>query len=112
MILAWSEEALADLDRFAEFLEERLPALASTVARMIIEATDVLIEHPNLGRPIAGRPEYRQLVMQVARTSYVFHYRVESDLIVVLRVFHPRERRPRRVKWGLGAGSHGQKQDD
>ena len=42
MRLDWSDEALADLDRFAE-------------------------EHPRLGRPIAGREEYRQLYRFSAR---------------------------------------------
>jgi plasmid stabilization system protein ParE len=43
--------------------------------------------------PIAGRPEYRQVVLKVLRASYVFQYRVERERAVMLRVFHSRENR-------------------
>ena len=36
MNIEWSEEALADLDRFAEFLDRQYPALAAKVAAEII----------------------------------------------------------------------------
>jgi plasmid stabilization system protein ParE len=55
MRLEWSDEALADLDRFAEFLHSDHPALAAIVAAEIIDKVQVLSEHPLLGRPIAGR---------------------------------------------------------
>jgi plasmid stabilization system protein ParE len=46
-----------------------------------------------LGHPIAGREEYRQIVLQVLNAAYVFQYRVERDRLVMLRVFHGREAR-------------------
>ena len=72
MILEWSDEALADLDRFAEFLHRDHPALAAIVATEILDKVQILSEHPQLGRPIAGREEYRQMVLQVLGTAYVF----------------------------------------
>ncbi len=93
MKVEWSDAALADLDRFAEFLHEDHPSLASIVAREIIEKTRLLSEHPKLGRPIAGRPEYRQLVLQVLGAAYVFQYRFDGRRLVILRVFHSREAR-------------------
>jgi plasmid stabilization system protein ParE len=65
MKLEWSDAALADLDRFADFLDREHPALAAIVAREIVDKVQVLSEHPKLGRPIAGREEYRQIVLQV-----------------------------------------------
>jgi plasmid stabilization system protein ParE len=55
MKLEWSDEALADLDRFAEFLDREHPSLAAIVATEIMDKVRVLSEHPQLGRPIAGR---------------------------------------------------------
>jgi len=55
MKLEWSDEALADLDRFAGFLDREHPSLAAIVATEIIDKVRVLSEHPQLGRPIAGR---------------------------------------------------------
>ena len=93
MKVEWSAAALADLDRFAEFLQDRHPKLSAIVAREIIAKARILSDSPRLGRTIAGRHEYRQVVLRVLNAAYVFQYRVLEDRIVLLRVFHGRERR-------------------
>jgi plasmid stabilization system protein ParE len=93
MKLEWSDEALADLDRFSAFLHRQHPLLANVVAQEIIEKARVLSEHPQLGHPIAGREEYRQIVLQVLNAAYVFQYRFDGKRLVMLRVFHGREAR-------------------
>jgi len=72
MNLQWSDEALADLDRFVEFLSREHPSLAAIIANEIIDKVKVLSSRPQLGRPIAGREEYRQIVLQVLGAAYVF----------------------------------------
>jgi len=89
--LQWSGDALADLDRFADFLHAQSSELAAVVAEAIIERTQLLSTHPRLGRPISGREEYRQIVLQVLGGAYVFQYRCDVDRVVILRVFHARE---------------------
>jgi len=49
--------------------------------------------HPQLGYAVGGGGEYRQIVLEVLRAKYVFRYRVAGDRIVMLRVFHGREKR-------------------
>jgi plasmid stabilization system protein ParE len=93
MKLEWSATALADLDRFAAFLQERHPAFAAIVAREIRAKAKILEEHPNLGYPLRVRLPYRQVVLRVLRTKYVLRYRIAGDRIVMLRVFHGREAR-------------------
>jgi toxin ParE1/3/4 len=93
MKLEWSDEALADLDRFAEFLGRERPSLAKIVATEIIDKVQVLSEHPRLGRPIAGREQYRQIVLQVLGAAYVFQCRFDGLRLVMLRVYHARESR-------------------
>lgn len=83
---------MADLDRFAIFLHEHHPELASRVAREIIARSSLLSEHPRLGRVLA-RSNYRELVLKVLNGRYVFQYRIERERVVMLRVFHARERR-------------------
>ena len=91
--LDWSDDALADLDRFAAFLQDQSPQVAALVAEEIIARAQILCRHPKLGRPISTREEYRQIVMQVLGGTYVFQYRYEGDRMVMLRVFHGREAR-------------------
>jgi plasmid stabilization system protein ParE len=89
--IEWSDDALRDLERFAAFLQERHPALAPVVARAIIDRAQLLSEFPQLGRPVDGRTEYRQVVLQILNAPYVFQYRFSQDRLVILRVFHGRE---------------------
>jgi plasmid stabilization system protein ParE len=93
MKLEWSAVALADLDRFAAFLHDRHPRLASIVAREILAKARILETNPELGFPIGEQGAYRQIVLEVLRAKYVFRYRVAGDRIVMLRVFHGREKR-------------------
>jgi plasmid stabilization system protein ParE len=72
MRVEWADDALADLDRFAEFLQRQRPLLANIVAEEIIDKARLLSEHPLLGRSIKGREEYRQIILQVLNAAYVF----------------------------------------
>lgn len=89
----WSADALRDLDRFAAFLHQNHPSLAGIVGREIVRQSQVLSEIPLMGRPIAGREEYRQVVLEVLNAAYVFQYRYDGKRLVMLRVFHGREKR-------------------
>lgn len=80
-------------DRFAAFLHDRHPGLAHIVAAEIKAKAQILSDHPLIGRPIQGRPEFRQLVLEVLNARYVFWYGIDGERIVMLRVFHGRERR-------------------
>ena len=88
--LEWSDDALADLDRFAAFLHDQSPELAAFVAREIIARAQVLSRHPKLGRPLSTREEYRQLILEVLGAAYAFQYRYDGSRLVILRVFHGR----------------------
>jgi plasmid stabilization system protein ParE len=93
MNVEWSQDALADLDRFALFLHDKYPALAPRVAQEITDKAQILSEFPQSGRPLAGREEYRQIVLAILNARYVFQYRYDGERLVILRVFHGREAR-------------------
>jgi plasmid stabilization system protein ParE len=93
MKLEWSAIALTDLDRFATFLHDRHPRLAQIIAAEIKDKARLLEDHPLLGRAIEGRPQYRELVLEVANATYVFRYAFDGERLVMLRVFHSREQR-------------------
>ncbi|HTV29072.1 MAG TPA: type II toxin-antitoxin system RelE/ParE family toxin [Xanthobacteraceae bacterium] len=85
--LEWSATALADLDRFAAFLHDRHPRLAKVIGAEIKRKAEILSEYPLVGRVIEGRPEYRQLVLEVAGAKYIFQYAFDGERLVMLRVF-------------------------
>jgi plasmid stabilization system protein ParE len=91
--IEWSLDALADLDRFAAFLHERFPDRAAHIANELVEKTEVLRRHPTLGRAIAGREEYRELLLQVLGGTYALQYRHDGVSILMLRIYHGREAR-------------------
>jgi plasmid stabilization system protein ParE len=64
------------------------------VATALLDAVERLAELSNLGRPgrVAGT---RELV--VPGTPYVIPYRVRSDRIEVIAVFHGRQKWPKRL---------------
>jgi plasmid stabilization system protein ParE len=91
--IEWSGAALADLDRFEEFLRREYPDLSLIAVKAISDAARVLEGFPKLGRPIAGREEYRQMVKRVLNARYIFQYRYDGTRLVMLRVLHGREQR-------------------
>lgn len=91
--LEWSPSALADLDRFAVFLQDRFPSLASVIGKTLIEMSGQLRDHPHLGRPVEGNDAFRQLTIRALRAAYVLQYEIHPDRIAILRVFHGREYR-------------------
>jgi plasmid stabilization system protein ParE len=96
MKLEWSNAALADLDRFAEFLNREHPSLAAIVAREIIEKTQVLSEHPRLGRQDGQSPAVLNIDRSCWKSSeqpMSFSIASTATRLVMLRVFHGREAR-------------------
>ena len=83
MTLEWSAAALADLDRFAVFLHERHPDLAKIVATEIQAKARIIEEHPLVWRPISGRAEFRELVLEVLQAPSVFQYGYDGERLVM-----------------------------
>lgn len=91
--LEWSAAALADLNRFSAFLSDRHPYLASIIGSEILQRAEVIAAHPELGRPVAGRGHYREVLLQILNATYAFRYGYDGKRLVMLRVFHGRENR-------------------
>lgn len=89
MKVEWSKPALADLDRFANFLQNDFPNLAAVVAQEIVAKADLIGDNPRLGRPIEGRKAFRQIVLRVLNAAYVFQYRPRAAGNGCV-AFHPR----------------------
>jgi len=83
--LVWTRWALEDRRAIFDYIETDDPRVAAMVDDRIAAATRRLIDFPNSGRP--GRVEStRELV--IARTSYIAPYRIEGDVVRILRIIH------------------------
>jgi toxin ParE1/3/4 len=91
MDVHWLEDALRDVSDIYRYIAADDARAAARVVQRIQGAVDLLAALPHRGRP--GRwPGTRELV--VVRTPYIVPYRVQSDHIEILRVFHSVRRWP------------------
>lgn len=85
MRIRWLAKALANLSAEAEYIARDNPSAASRTIQVIEDTVDLLRRHPALGR--GGRVTgTRELV--VAGRPYIVPYRVRTNEIEMLRVFH------------------------
>lgn len=89
--LIYSDVALSDLERLAEFLLESDALAAAQTVDLIGEAVQVLRNHPLIGRTVKGT--LRELVISRGRSGYVVLYRfdAEGDVVRLLAIRHQRE---------------------
>ena len=85
-------KALADLSSLHAFIAKDNPNAAQKVAMTIVASVETnLPDNPHIGRP--GRVNgTRELV--ITHTPYIVPYRIKSDTIQVLRVYHGARRWP------------------
>ena len=90
-VVRFSRRALNDLDRIFDFLADTDPVTARRVGEAIIGATNVLAQHPLVGRPVEGNVS--ELVISHGRSGYVALYRFlpRSDRVDVLTLRHQRD---------------------
>ena len=89
--VTYSQQALQDLERIAEFLLDASPASAEATLRRIQGAIDILSVHPRIGR--RSRGHLRELVISAGPGGYLALYRFDPalDLVRVVRLRHQRE---------------------
>ena len=90
--LIWHPNALADVDRLHQFLVQSNPAAARRGAAAIIKAADKILQNPHPGMP---RAEFREWPAKFGKHVYVLRYFIlDTDDILITRVWHSREQRP------------------
>ena len=95
MRVKWLRRALLNLDHEATYIAQGNPKAAAEFVLLMRDSALMLGQQPNLGRP--GRiPGTRELV--VANFPYIMPYRVRSDTVGILRVFHTSRKWPETFK--------------
>ena len=92
MNILWSPEAIGDLVSLRAYIAEDDPAAARGVVLHIIHNVEQLLpNHPQMGRP--GRvPGTRERV--IPKTPFLVPYRLQRNIIQILRVHHGARRWP------------------
>ena len=91
MKVVWSRRALRHLVYLRQYIEKESEQNAALFASRILDAVELLQNHPQIGRPgrVVGT---RELV--VPETPYVIPYRVRGQRLELIAVFHGRQKWP------------------
>jgi toxin ParE1/3/4 len=81
--IVWTEEAIEHLEAIAAYVSVYDRAAAERLAQRLVELADSLAEFPDRGRD-AGDDRREMTVVW----PYVLRYRVEQELVVILRIRH------------------------
>jgi toxin ParE1/3/4 len=89
--IVWSPQAVGDAEQALAYIAARNPAAAARLHAALINSIENLANYPALGR--AGRvASTRELV--VPNTPFVVPYRVHTETLEIIRVFHSAQRWP------------------
>ncbi|MBB5066827.1 type II toxin-antitoxin system RelE/ParE family toxin [Granulicella mallensis] len=91
MRVRWSEDASLDRADIVEYIANDNIEAAITVGERIEDQVDELANHPWMGR-VGEVQGTRELVIQ--RTPYIVVYRVEDNVVDVMRVLHGAQQWP------------------
>ena len=84
--LAWSPEALEDLESIATYIERDSPHYARSVVTRIISVAESIPDHPKMGREVPEKadPDVRERFVY----SYRVIYKIEPERILIAAVIH------------------------
>jgi len=89
MRVRFSDAAVGDIEYIFNHIAQDDKSAAGRMADAIVAAADLLTENPRLGR-LGAMPGTFEVVVR----PYVLVYEINREEIVVLRIWHDRQRRP------------------
>ena len=91
--VVWLKEAALDVARLRLFLAPKNPDAAKRAAATIGQAAQQLIEHPKSGSPMDDGTGRHKLFAPFSNGGNVLRYKVNGNIVVIIRVWHSREDR-------------------
>lgn len=88
-----SRRAEADLDRLEAFIAAESPGRAERAITHLRQGTNRLARFPGLGVSLGKGT--RQLYVSYGKSGYVVRYRVLPNAVLIVRIWHGKEHRPR-----------------
>ena len=90
MNLRFTPEAVGDLTRLREFIEEKNPIAAQRIANELLIGIEKLKVFPEIGLMV-DRASQPKLVRDLFIGKYTIRYLIGENEIVVLRIWHGKE---------------------
>jgi plasmid stabilization system protein ParE len=91
--VVWLPEALEDMGRLRLFLEDKSPSAAARMAKTVLDGVTLLRDFSERGKPLNDGTSRRELYIAFGSGAYVLRYRIDGELVVIIRVWHSREDR-------------------
>jgi addiction module RelE/StbE family toxin len=91
--LVWLPQAKQDIERLHSFLKNKNPRAAKNAIRALRTGAKQLRDYPEAGRRMEDRTGRRELFVAFGAGGYVLRYMLDGQTVVVIRVWHFRERR-------------------
>lgn len=89
--IVWLPNAVSDVRRLREFIQSKTPSAAARAAKCIKEATKILADNPEVGRPVDNIFSFRDLIIPFGIGNYVLRYREDGIRVIIVKVKHSRE---------------------
>lgn len=88
----WSSASLRDVQRLYRFLAPKSPDAAKRAVKAIQQGVQILKHQSGMGRHIDDMPEqFREWLIDFGDSGYVARYRIDTDGVTVLAIWHQRE---------------------
>jgi len=89
--IVWLPSAARDVARLREFIQNKNPTAAIRAASRIKEATKILADNPEAGKPVEDLFPFRELFVPFGNGNYVIRYREDGIRAIIIKVKHSRE---------------------
>ncbi|MDZ7961396.1 MAG: type II toxin-antitoxin system RelE/ParE family toxin [Aulosira sp. DedQUE10] len=93
--IVWTETAIDDLNRHYDFIKLNNPDAAARAIQAIVYTGESLQQNPCRGRIVDEIAGLRKVLVSFGQYGFIIHYVILEDDVVILRVYHGRENRPR-----------------
>ena len=90
--VTFAPAAIRDLQRLRDFLRPKSADAARRAGEAIRQGVKILGAHPRLGRIVDDLPEeFREWLIDFGDSGYVVRYRMDDDVVPILKVRHQKE---------------------
>jgi plasmid stabilization system protein ParE len=93
--IIWTQAAIDDLNRHYDFIKLNDADTATRAVQAIVSSGESLQQNPRRGAIVDEIAGLRKLLVPFGKYGYIIHYAILEDDVIILRVYHGRENRPR-----------------